>query len=100
MNPKQIVIILLTVTLFTACKNESKEKETPKTQNMSVEFNKMLDNYYEQGLALNPLNATFSGDNRFNNSFPNFLSEEYNLQLENYYKTYKEEASKFEEGSL
>lgn len=100
MNTKQIAFILLTVTLFTACKNESKEKETPKIQNMSAEFNKMLDNYYEEGLALNPLNATFSGDNRFNNSFPNFLSEEYNSQLENYYKTYKEEASKFEEGSL
>ncbi|MEH6766075.1 MAG: DUF885 domain-containing protein [Aequorivita antarctica] len=101
MKTNQILTMLLAVVLFTACKNESKEKENSKTDNtVSTDFNKMLDTYYEEGLKLNPLNATFSGDTRYNDSFPNFLSDEYSTQLKNYYTNYKEEASKFEDSDL
>ena len=101
MKTKQILMILLSVALFAACKNESKEKETTKTDNnVSADFNKMLDNYYEEGLILNPLNATFSGDTRYNNSFPNFLSDDYTSGLRKYYSTFKEEASKFDDAAL
>jgi hypothetical protein len=37
----------------------------------------MLEEYYQEGLKLNPIEATFQGDNRYNNSFPNFLSDDY-----------------------
>ncbi|SRX76074.1 DUF885 domain-containing protein [Aequorivita antarctica] len=101
MKTNQILTMLLAVVLFTACKNESKEKENSKTDNtVSTDFNKMLNTYYEEGLKLNPLNATFSGDTRYNDSFPNFLSDEYSTQLKNYYTNYKEEASGFEDSDL
>lgn len=101
MKTKQIVMMLLAVVLFTACKNESKEKTIDQTQNtVNADFNKMLNNYYEEGLKLNPLSATFSGDTRYNDSFPNFLSDEYISQLKTYFTTYKEEASKFEDADL
>ncbi len=101
MKTKQIFTILLAVVLFAACKNESKENENSKTDsNVSADFNKMLDNYYEEGLMLNPLNATFSGDPRYNDSFPNFLSDEYDSQLKNYYTNYKEQVSKFDDADL
>ncbi|SRX55587.1 DUF885 family protein [Aequorivita sp. CIP111184] len=101
MKTKQILTMLLAVFLFAACKNESKDKENTKTENtVSADFNKMLDNYYEEGLELNPLNATFSGDTRYNDSFPNFLSDEYDSQLKNYYTNYKEEVSKFDDTDL
>lgn len=101
MKTTQIITLLLAVVIFTACKNESKEKESTKTENkVSSNFNNMLDNYYEEGLKLNPLNATFSGDSRFNDSFPNFLSDEYIAELKNYYTKYKEEASTFEDADL
>ncbi len=97
-NTALIAFILLT---FSACKNESKEKENTKTDNpVSADLNKMLDNYYEEGLKLNPLKATFSGDTRYNNSFPNILSDEYNSELKKYYTHYKEEVSKFEDSQL
>lgn len=101
MKTKQIVTMLLAVVLFTACKNESKENENTKTENtVNTDFNKMLDNYYEEGLQLNPLNATFSGDTRYNDSFPNFLSDEYVSELKNYFTNYKEQVSKFKDEDL
>lgn len=101
MNSKQIVAILLTVALFTACKNETKEKEDSKTNNnVSADFNTLLDNYYEDGLKRNPLSATFSGDTRYNDSFPNILSDEYISDLKNYYTSYKNEVSKFNDEDL
>ncbi len=101
MKTNQIITILLAVVLFTACKNESKEKKETKTENnVSAAFNKILDNYYQEGLKLNPLAATFSGDTRYNDSFPNFLSDEYTSELKKYHTHYKEEASKFNDEDL
>lgn len=101
MKTNQVLTILLAVILFAACKNESKEKENIKTENtVSTDFNKMLNNYYQEGLKLNPMNATFSGDTRYNDSFPNFLSDEYTAELKNYFTNYKDEASKFEDAAL
>lgn len=101
MRTNQIVAMLLSVILFVSCKNESKKKEDSKTDNnVSANFNKMLDNYYEEGLKQNPLNATFSGDTRYNDSFPNFLSDEYVSELKSYFTNYKEQVSKFEDEDL
>lgn len=98
---KNSVIILMLLLVFSACKNESKEKTIDQTQNtVNSDFNKMLDNYYEEGLQLNPLNATFSGDTRYNDSFPNFLSDEYVSELKNYFTNYKEQVSKFKDEDL
>ena len=86
---------------LSACKNEKKEKDNSNIENgVSSNFNKMLDNYYEEGLKLNPLNATFSGDKRYNDSFPNFLSDEYLAELNKYFTNYKEEASRFDDVDL
>ncbi len=101
MKTNQIITLLLAVVLFTSCKNESKEKEDSKTDNnVSADFNQMLDSYYEDGLKLNPLNATFSGDTRYNDSFPNFLSDEYASALKSHYTNYKNEALKFNDADL
>lgn len=36
----------------------------------------LFDEYFEQNLELNPIQATFIGDARYNDRLPNFLSEE------------------------
>src|SRR5690554_765346 len=100
MKIKQIVLLALAITFFASCKNESKEKDSTENNNVSADFNNMLDRYYEEGLILNPLSATFSGDTRYNNSFPNFLSEEYIAGLTRYYTSFKAEASKFDDATL
>ncbi|MCB0453364.1 MAG: DUF885 domain-containing protein [Aequorivita sp.] len=98
---KNSALILILLISLSACKNEKKEKDNSNIENgVSSNFNKMLDNYYEEGLKLNPLNATFSGDKRYNDSFPNFLSDEYLAELNKYYTNYKEEASRFDDVDL
>ncbi|HPE82291.1 MAG TPA: DUF885 domain-containing protein [Aequorivita sp.] len=98
---KNSALILILLISLSACKNEKKEKDNSNIENgVSSNFNKMLDNYYEEGLKLNPLNATFSGDKRYNDSFPNFLSDEYLAELNKYFTNYKEEASRFDDVDL
>jgi len=55
--------------------------EAPAAAEASADVVAQLDGlfktYWEEGLELNPLRATFIGDNRYNDRLPNFLSEEY-----------------------
>lgn len=60
----------------------------------------MLDDYYEEGLKLNPLNATFAGDIRYNNSFPNTLSDEYKAEVKIYYANYLEKIAQYNSEDL
>ncbi|KAB7531773.1 DUF885 family protein [Flagellimonas olearia] len=80
-----------------SCKNEPKTEETP---SKSAEFATVLDNYYEDGLKLNPLLATMAGDHRYDDSFPNMLSDVYQEESKAYYEGYKERLSQFPDESL
>lgn len=80
-----------------SCKNEPKTEETP---SKSAEFATVLDNYYEDGLKLNPLQATLAGDHRYDDLFPNTLSDVYQEESKAYYEGYKERLSQFPDESL
>ncbi len=43
-------------------------------------FNRLYDEYWEGVLKLNPIQATFQGDPRYNDQLPNFLSAQYRDQ--------------------
>ncbi|MGC1515565.1 MAG: DUF885 domain-containing protein [Maribacter sp.] len=66
----------------------------------NIGFNAVLAKYYEDGLALNPLTATFQGDNRYNDTLPDFLSKDYKQKLKTYYTDYLEKSKKFETSNL
>lgn len=66
----------------------------------NVGFITLLAHYYDDGLKLNPLAATFQGDNRYNDTLPNFLSDAYKKELVNYYEMYLERAEKFDNSKL
>ena len=53
-----------------------------------MNFEEVLESFYQEGLQLDPITATFSGDDRYNDLFPNFLSEEYRDQAKDYYNKY------------
>ena len=75
---KNVFYLIAISTLLIACQQESKtEKATAPTATVNKAFNDLLEQYYEDGLQLNPLNATFAGDNRYNDQFPNVLSDQY-----------------------
>lgn len=57
------------VLISVSCKKEQKSELPP--------INKLFDSYYEASLKLNPLNATFAGDNRYNDLLPNNLTKSF-----------------------
>ncbi len=96
---KKVITTFCLAFVLIGCKNEPKQENTTDDK-IGVEFNEMLDSYYEDGLKLNPLSATAAGDNRYNDQFPNTLSEAYRDSLKNYYAAYKEKLVKFEDSKL
>ncbi len=93
---------LITLITVFACKNDVKQDNTSTitTPTKNEAFNTLLDNYYEDGLKLNPLNATSAGDNRYNNLLPNALTANYVVKKKEYYTNYKTKANAFKTESL
>ena len=101
---KKLVVILAVVTSLWACSTEKKKPEIKasekKTINITENFNQFLKDYNEGKLKLNPMNATYAGDNRFNNQFPNFLSEAYQTKKTAFFTTAKADLEKFSDTDL
>jgi len=98
---KKLIFPLLLTIIFYSCKNENSEtSEEKENTQVSAEFDSILNNYYEDGLKLNPISATTSGDMRYNDQFPNMLSSEYEDSLRNYYTKYQEKANSISDENL
>ena len=95
---KKLLIACLTVSfILVSCKEEAK-KEITATENS--EFATMLEGYSEGKLKLNPIEATFIGDSRFDASFPNFLSDAYRTDFQNFYTSYASQLKDFNDANL
>ncbi|MEJ2114036.1 MAG: DUF885 domain-containing protein [Flavobacteriaceae bacterium] len=95
---KNILLNLLLLLFIISCKNE--KSTNVEINNTSEKFAGLLQNFNEEGLVLNPLNATQAGDNRFNDQLPNFLSEDYKAKKKAYYTKYKNLLSEIDESQL
>ncbi|MBU2998064.1 DUF885 domain-containing protein [Cellulophaga baltica] len=95
---KKILITALCIIGFYSCKEEVKKEETITVQN--TEFDSLLDNYFEEGLKLYPLNATFQGDARYNDILPNNLTDAFKASENAFYTNYKEKIASIDEASL
>jgi uncharacterized protein (DUF885 family) len=87
-------IFILAMTIMAACSPKQETAETKKT------FGTFLDNYYEERLHFYPMEATQSGDNRYNDLFPNDLTQAYRAKLKDFYTRYQQELSTFDRASL
>ncbi|WP_299120112.1 DUF885 family protein [uncultured Tenacibaculum sp.] len=97
---KKIFLTIVTfATLLASCKQEKKEA-VKKIVSENTEFNQLLKDYNEGKLQLNPINATFAGDNRFNDQFPNTLSDEYQTKTNKFYNSYKAKLNNFKDADL
>jgi len=94
------IYTFIIVLIFLGCKEHSGETGTADSSDSKNSFNVLLDTYYEDGLKLNPIAATTAGDQRYNDQFPNFLSEAYKEALKNHYQSYKEQVSTFKDSEL
>ncbi len=53
------------------------ETEATETEVEVVDLAQLFEDYFEESLIMNPIQATFVGDPRYNDQLPDFLSEEY-----------------------
>lgn len=95
---KKLIISCLTITLvLVSCQEE------PKKENTAIEisdFTAMLESYSEGKLKLNPIEATFIGDGRFDDALPNFLSDDYKVEYDYFYNTYASKLEGFKDADL
>jgi uncharacterized protein (DUF885 family) len=97
---KKFLFPIICITfLLSTCKQETKKDDAMDDNNL-LPFNDLAENYYQEGLQLNPINATLAGDERFNEQFPNLLDSLEITKQKAYYTKYKEEISKYENSSL
>lgn len=93
----EIAIFFLLVILC-SCSGDSTNKQNQGDRNS--EFAKVLEDYYQEGLKLDPLAATRQGDNRYNHIFPNYLSDEYLSKKKVYYTDYLKKINQFNDENL
>jgi len=96
--PKNLMIFGILLLTILSCKNETTPPESIK--NTTIDFATFLDNYYEDGLKLNPITATMAGDDRYNDQFPNVLSPVFQEQLREHFQNYKDELQNYTDSAL
>ena len=96
---KKLLFPLVLALVFAGCKSEGVDfmEENP---GVSANFERLLHDYYEDGLRLNPISATTQGDMRYNDRFPDLLSATYEDKLRNYYSIYKSRVSQYRDEDL
>ncbi|WP_422348682.1 DUF885 domain-containing protein [Flagellimonas sp.] len=94
---KKITVVLTVLISLLSCKQEAKKEESP---NLSKEFAEVLNNYYEDGLKLNPINATTAGDHRYDDVFANALSDEHIAKVKAHFEGYKAKLDNFPDENL
>lgn len=91
---KRIAFVLLFAGTITACKQGGQKS------NANPQFSKLCDQYYEDYLKLNPVSATYAGDNRYNSELPNDGSVAYLNNTKNFYKQYLDSLGKYKRDQL
>ncbi|HEY5804595.1 MAG TPA: DUF885 family protein [Lysobacter sp.] len=79
--------LALALTLATAAAAPAFAADTPATASQTAKaarLNVLYEQYWEELLKLNPLQATFQGDNRYNDQLPNTLSATYRQQMHDF----------------
>ncbi|WP_026703465.1 DUF885 domain-containing protein [Flavobacterium soli] len=93
--------IMLAVCVLAISFQSCKQENTPgQTENENKELSTILENYYQERLKLYPIDATFAGDERYNNILPNNLSDAYIAEVKAFYQKYKTEIAKFDTDKL
>ncbi|THH39947.1 DUF885 domain-containing protein [Neolewinella litorea] len=77
---------LLFLLLLLACTEDAPVPAADETT--QAQFNDLLESYQEARLQLNPLEATYLGDDRYNDRLPNTLSQQYRSEARGFYQDY------------
>ncbi|MEO7529814.1 MAG: DUF885 domain-containing protein [Sediminibacterium sp.] len=93
---KKTAVIIALIFLFTGCKLSNSNQ----TMADNTELSALLDKYYEERLQFFPFEATFNGDNRYNDKWFVDFTDSYRQKLKTFYDRYRIYISKFERDAL
>ncbi|HEY5612967.1 MAG TPA: DUF885 domain-containing protein, partial [Lysobacter sp.] len=84
MTLRPLVLALALTLSLAGCASGPALSDTPQAavnqQAKATRLNALYDQYWEEVLKLNPVQATFQGDNRYNDQLPDFGSAAFRQQ--------------------
>ena len=95
---KNIFIVGLALLFFVSSCSSPNDTKTISTQ--AVNLDSLVKTYHEERMKLFPLEATAAGDNRYNDLFPNSISQSYRNQLKAFYQKTLDALKKYDRNSL
>lgn len=93
-------ITILSLVIFLALLSFKNKSEKVEANPVNKAFNDFLENYNEETYKLNPLAATFEGDDRFNDQLPNYSSDEFLAKQKAFYTKVKADLAQFNNADL
>ncbi|WP_430968700.1 DUF885 domain-containing protein [Spongiimicrobium sp. 2-473A-2-J] len=98
---KKYSFLLMGLIALMSCKESTKQQtgqDAGGSENKA--FATFLEDYYQEGLKLHPLDATTAGDYRYNDTLPNELSTAYRTKETSFFKRYRDRLAEFEDRQL
>lgn len=92
---KTFLLLFALSTILLSCKKKENEAQLPNKALMML-----ANEYYQERLELFPWEATTAGDDRYNDSYPNTLSDRYINDSKAFFTKYKNSVAKFKDNEL
>jgi uncharacterized protein (DUF885 family) len=71
------------------------------TNNVSdIKFEQVLENYFQESLYLYKITGTYQGDTRYNDTLPNFLSDDFIIKEKKFYNKYINKMNSYDNSTL
>ncbi|MFC4211998.1 DUF885 domain-containing protein [Pedobacter lithocola] len=93
---KNLFLFAACVITIVACKQTNKSDDAEANK----KFASMCEQYYQDGLKLNPISATFIGDERYNDLLPNDGSQAYIKENKSFNERYLDSLKSFDREAL
>lgn len=90
---------LIVLTIFLGAAMQSCQQKSEKDEALAP-VKDVFANYYEERLALFPLEATMNGDNRYNDKMSDDLTKAGKLKAETFFKKYQAELARYDREKL
>jgi uncharacterized protein (DUF885 family) len=97
---KKLLFPIMLLAMIYSCSNDPATAETKKEKEDNKELATLFTNYYEERLQLFPLDATATGDNRYNDKMYADFTDSYRAKLKSFWQRNLESLSTFNRDSL
>ena len=99
-HPMRYLLLLLPLLLCTCGPADTDPSAATVDEGTTDSFQQLLTDYQEGRLQLNPLEATFLGDDRYNDRLPNMLAREYKEESRAFFQDYLQRLQQIDRDAL